>query len=67
MIAFGSMSNKESVTVKKNSVLTINFKTDIIDSPTEEQQSIFDINSKSTNILIMMVKKPFQKLKTNKT
>lgn len=65
MIAFGSMSNKESVTVKKNSVLTINLKTDIIDSPTEEQQSIFDINSKSTNILIYDAIEAIQKAKTD--
>ena len=46
MIAFGSMSNEKSVTVKKNSVLTINLKTDIIDSPTEDQQNIFNVNNK---------------------
>lgn len=65
MIAFGSMSKKESVTVKKNSVLTINLKTDIIDSPTDEQQSIFDINSKSTNILIYDAIEAIQKAKTD--
>ncbi|MCI3937842.1 signal peptide peptidase SppA [Chryseobacterium aahli] len=52
MIAFGSMSGEQSVSVKKNSVLTINLKTDIIDSPTEEQQSIFNMNKKNTSILI---------------
>ena len=52
MIAFGSMSSSESVSVKKNSVLTINLKTDIIDSPTEEKQDIFNIKNKNTNILI---------------
>lgn len=52
MIAFGSMSSEKSVTVKKNSVLTINLKTNIIDSPTEDQQSIFDVKSKNTSILI---------------
>lgn len=52
MIAFGSMSGEQSVSVKKNSVLTINLKTDIIDSPTEEQQSIFNVNKKNTSILI---------------
>ena len=52
MIAFESMSGEQSVSVKKNSVLTINLKTDIIDSPTEEQQSIFNMNKKNTSILI---------------
>lgn len=52
MIVFGSMSNEKSVTVKKNSVLTINLKTDIIDSPTENQESIFNVNKKNTSVLI---------------
>lgn len=52
MIAFGSMSSEKSVTIKKNSILTINLKTNIIDSPTEDQQSIFDVKSKNTSILI---------------
>lgn len=46
------MSNEKSVTVKKNSVLTINLKTDIIDSPTEDQQNIFNVNNKNESILI---------------
>lgn len=52
MIAVSSMSGEKSVDVKKNSVLTINLKTSIIDSPTEEQQSIFNIKDKNQNILI---------------
>jgi len=52
MIAVSSMSGEKSVDVKKNSVLTINLKTSIIDSPTEEQQSIFNLKDKNTNILI---------------
>ena len=52
MIAIGSVSGEKSVNVKKNSVLTINLKTSIIDSPTEEQQSIFNLKDKNTNILI---------------
>lgn len=63
MIAFGSMSNEKSVSVKKNSVLTINLKTDIIDSPTEDQQNIFDVNNKSKNILIYDVLKAVRKAK----
>ncbi|MGD1319951.1 signal peptide peptidase SppA [Chryseobacterium sp. 2R14A] len=52
MIALGSMGGEKSVSVKKNSVLTINLKTSIIDSPTEEQQNIFNIKDKNTDILI---------------
>ena len=52
MIAISSVSGEKSVNVKKNSVLTINLKTSIIDSPTEEEQSIFNLKDKNTNILI---------------
>ncbi|MCU7618063.1 signal peptide peptidase SppA [Chryseobacterium sp. PBS4-4] len=65
MIAFGSMSNEKSVSVKKNSVLTINFKTDIIDSPTEDQQSIFNVNNKNTSILIYDALEAVRKAKTD--
>lgn len=65
MIAFGSMSNEKSVTVKKNSVLTINFKTKIIDSPTEDQQNIFSVNNKNTNVLIYDVLEAVKKAKTD--
>lgn len=65
MIAFGSMSNEKSVTVKKNSVLTINFKTKIIDSPTEDQQNIFSVNNKNTNVLIYDILEAVKKAKTD--
>ena len=65
MIAFGSMSNEKSVSVKKNSVLTINLKTDIIDSPTEDQQSIFNMNNKNTSILIYDALEAVRKAKTD--
>ncbi|MBW8524411.1 signal peptide peptidase SppA [Chryseobacterium chendengshani] len=63
MIAFGSMSNEKSVSVKKNSVLTINLKTNIIDSPTEDQQSIFNVSDKNTNVLIYDVLEAVRKAK----
>ncbi len=63
MIAFSSMSNEKSVTVKKNSVLTINLKTDIIDSPTEDQQNIFNVNNKNESILIYDVLEAIRKAK----
>lgn len=63
MIAFGSMSNEKSVSVKKNSVLTINLKTDIIDSPTEDQKSFFNVNNKKTSVLIYDVLEAIKKAK----
>ncbi|KUJ50712.1 signal peptide peptidase SppA [Chryseobacterium sp. JAH] len=65
MIVFGSMSDEKSVSVKKNSVLTINLNTDIIDSPTEDQQSIFSVNKKNTSILIYDVLEAVRKAKAD--
>ncbi|MCY0979017.1 signal peptide peptidase SppA [Chryseobacterium wangxinyae] len=65
MIAFGSMSSEKSVSVKDKSVLTINLNTDIIDSPTEDQQSIFNMNKKNTNVLIYDVLQAVKKAKTD--
>ncbi|RMZ57866.1 signal peptide peptidase SppA [Chryseobacterium nematophagum] len=52
VLIFGSMSGDKSVVVKKNSVLTINLKTNIIDSPTEEHTDVFNINNQNKNVLI---------------
>src|SRR5690606_24549696 len=38
--------------VKKNSVLTLDMKTNIIDSPTEDQGDLFAFNSPSKNVLV---------------
>ncbi len=65
MIAFGSMSSEKSVSVKDKSVLTINLNTDIIDSPTEDQQSIFNMNKKNTSVLIYDVLQAVKKAKTD--
>lgn len=65
MIAFGSMSNEKSVLVKKNSILTINLTTQIIDSPTEEEVDIFEMGSKTTNVLIYDAVEAIRKAKND--
>jgi protease-4 len=52
MLVFSAMGNDKSVVVKKNSVLTINLKTNIIDSPTEEEGGLFNFNDKNKSVLI---------------
>lgn len=52
ILVVGSTSSDKSVTVKKNSILTINLKTHIIDSPTEERTGLFNVDKKNQNILI---------------
>ncbi|WP_407401195.1 signal peptide peptidase SppA [Chryseobacterium sp.] len=65
MIAFGSMSNEKSVLVKKNSILTINLTTQIIDSPTEEEVDLFEMGSKTTNVLIYDAVEAIRKAKND--
>ncbi|WP_295211837.1 signal peptide peptidase SppA [uncultured Chryseobacterium sp.] len=65
MLVFSAMGSEKSVAVKKNSVLTINLKTNIIDSPTEEQQGIFDIRDQSKNVLIYDAIEAINKAKTD--
>ncbi|MBD8084008.1 signal peptide peptidase SppA [Chryseobacterium caseinilyticum] len=66
MIVVGSASESSSVEVKKNSVLTINLKTEIIDSPTEVQKDVFAFSNKSKEILIYDAVEAIRKAKDDK-
>ncbi|BAP33219.1 signal peptide peptidase [Chryseobacterium sp. StRB126] len=59
------MGSDKSVVVKKNSVLTINLKTNIIDSPTEEQMDLFGLGSQNKNVLLYDVLEAINKAKTD--
>ncbi|MGG7551625.1 signal peptide peptidase SppA [Chryseobacterium arthrosphaerae] len=65
MLVFSSMGNEKSVVVKKNSVLTINLKTNIIDSPTEEEMGLFNIGGQNKNVLLYDVLEAINKAKTD--
>lgn len=52
MIAMSAAMGDQKVSVKSDSILTLDYKTNIIDSPTEDQQGIFDFNNKNQNILV---------------
>ncbi|SFZ96458.1 signal peptide peptidase SppA [Chryseobacterium limigenitum] len=65
MLVFSAMGSDKSIEVKKNSVLTINLKTNIIDSPTEEQTGIFNINNQNKSILIYDAIEAINKAKTD--
>lgn len=64
MILLGSLSDT-STKINKNSVLTLNFKTNIIDSPTEEEQSIFNLNKKSESVMLLDILDAINKAKTD--
>ncbi|BEV04321.1 signal peptide peptidase SppA [Chryseobacterium gambrini] len=65
MLVFSAMGSEKSVVVKKNSVLTINLKTNIIDSPTEEQKGLFNISDQTKNVLIYDAIEAIEKAKTD--
>ncbi|RKT01208.1 protease-4 [Chryseobacterium defluvii] len=64
MLVFSSMGGEKAI-IKKNSILTINLKTNIIDSPTEEQNDWFDIKSQNKNVLIYEALEAINKAKTD--
>ncbi|WP_309873263.1 signal peptide peptidase SppA [Chryseobacterium camelliae] len=65
ILVVGSTSSDKSVTVKKNSILTINLKTNIIDSPTEERTGLFNVDKKNQNILIYEALEAIDKAKAD--
>ncbi|KFF08852.1 signal peptide peptidase SppA [Chryseobacterium luteum] len=65
MLVFSSMGNDKSAVVKNNSVLTINLKTNIIDSPTEEEMGLFNISDKTKSVMLYDVLEAIKKAKTD--
>ncbi len=65
MLVFSSMGSDKSAAVKKNSVLTINLKTNIIDSPTEEQMGLFGIGAQNKSVLLYDALEAINKAKTD--
>lgn len=66
MLMVSSMiSGNESTTVKKNSILTLDYKTHIIDSPAEDQEDIFAFKDHNKNILIYDILEAIKKAKTD--
>lgn len=63
-LVFSSMGGEKAV-VKKNSILTINLKTHIIDSPTEEQNDLFNIKKQNKSVLIYEALEAINKAKTD--
>ncbi|MDQ1097423.1 MULTISPECIES: signal peptide peptidase SppA [Chryseobacterium] len=65
ILVVSSTSGDKSVVVKNNSVLTINLKTNIIDSPTEERTGLFNMDKKNKNVLIYEALEAIDKAKTD--
>ena len=52
LIAASALSGDQTPKIKDKSVLTLDFKTNIIDSPSEDQDEIFPFNNTEKNIMI---------------
>ena len=64
-IAASAMSDGKKAHVKDNSVLTLDFNTNVIDSPTEDSSDFFAFNEKEKNILIYDMLEAIKKAKTD--
>lgn len=66
MIVSGAISGSSKSSVRKNSVLTLDFKTNIIDSPTEDKDGMFSLNQKQEDkVLIYDMLDAIKKAKTD--
>ena len=65
IIASSALSGDQKPNIKDNSVLTLDFKTNLIDSPTEDQGEMFAFNDTNKNILILDMLDAIKKAKTD--
>lgn len=65
IITASALSGDQKPNIKNNTVLTLDFKTSIIDSPTEDQEDLFAFSNKQKNILIFDMLEAIKKAKTD--
>lgn len=65
MIAATTFSEGKKTPVKENSVLSLDFRTNFIDSPSEDNQEIFSFKEKEKNILVYDMVKAIENAKTD--
>ena len=65
LVAISAFSDSSKATVKDNSILTLDFKTHVIDSPTEDNSEIFAFDEKEKNVLIYDLLEAIKKAKTD--
>ncbi|WP_133439614.1 signal peptide peptidase SppA [Chryseobacterium salivictor] len=65
MIAASALSGEQKPNIKDNTILTLDFKTNIIDSPTEDQNEMFAFGDKPKNILIFDMLEAIKKAKSD--
>ncbi len=65
ILASSALSGDQKPSIKDNSILTLDFKTNIIDSPTEDQDDLFAFSDKPKNILVYDMLEAIKKAKTD--
>lgn len=65
IIASSALSGDQKPNIKDNSVLTLDFKTNLIDSPTEDQGEMFAFGETNKNILILDMLDAIKKAKND--
>ena len=65
IIASSALSGDQKPNIKDNSVLTLDFKTNLIDSPTEDQGEMFAFSETNKNILILDMLDAIKKAKND--
>lgn len=65
LFAFFAFSSDDSVDVKSDSVLTLDLKTKIIDSPSEDQKGLFDFGKEEKAVLLYDILQSIEKAKTD--
>lgn len=65
ILASSALSGDQKPSIKDNSILTLDFKTNIIDSPTEDQDELFAFSDKPKNILIYDMLEAIKKAKSD--
>lgn len=64
-IAASAMSDGKKGHVKDNSVLTLDFNTNVIDAPYENQEDLFSFGDKTKNVLVYDIVTAIKKAKTD--
>lgn len=65
MIAYSAFSGNNKSKINKNSILTLDFKTNIIDSPTEDNDKMFAFGDDRKNVLLYDMVQAIEKAKTD--
>lgn len=65
IIASSALSGDQKPNIKDNSILTLDFKTNLIDSPTEDQGEMFAFSETNQNILILDMLDAIKKAKND--